>query len=217
VIFSAVSGAIGTGAAVTIAAATPAAGGSSSIGSALGRAINFLSPEQYKASIAYKDRGIGEEESWVLAREPELAEYLERAAKHGEIGALSSWVVNDLGPRLREGDVKLEPAQLARLVKLVSTGQLSRNQAKTVLEKALETGEDPGQIVEREGLRQVSDAGALEPVVNAVIAANPDKVAAFKSGRVGLMGFFVGQVMQQTRGTANPQLVQEIVKRALES
>jgi glutaminyl-tRNA synthetase len=176
-----------------------------------------LTHEQQTLLESFTQRGVSEAEALVLAREPKLTAYLENAARHGEIGALSSWVVNDLGPRLREGDVKLEPAQLARLVKLVSTGQLSRNQAKTVLEKALETGEDPGQIVEREGLRQVSDAGALEPVVNAVIAANPDKVAAFKSGRVGLMGFFVGQVMQQTRGTANPQLVQEIVKRALES
>ncbi len=176
-----------------------------------------LSPEERERLEAFTGRGVSEAEAIVLAREPRLARYLEQAAEHGEIAALSSWVVNDLGPRLREGDVKLEPVHLARLVKLVSDGQLSRHQAKTVLERALETGEDPNQIVEREGLRQVSDAGTLEPVVNAVIAANPDKVAAFKSGKTGLMGFFVGQVMKQTNNTANPQLAQEIVKRVLES
>ena len=176
-----------------------------------------LTPEQKSDLETFTKRGVSQAEALVLAREPKLAAYLENAAQHGEIGALSSWVVNDLGPRLREGDVKLEPPQLAGLVELVSNGQLSRNQAKTVLEKALETGEDPSQIVEREGLRQVSDANTLEPVVNAVMTANPDKVAAFRSGKTGLMGFFVGQVMKQTNNTANPQLVQEIVKRTLES
>jgi glutaminyl-tRNA synthetase len=176
-----------------------------------------ISAEERARLESFTQRGVSEAEALVLAREPRLARYLENAARHGDVATLSSWVVNDLGPRLREGDVRLEPVQLARLVKLVSTGQLSRNQAKTVLTRAIETGENPSQIVEREGLRQVSDAGTLEPVVNAVIAANPDRVAAFRSGKTGLMGFFVGQVMKQTNNEANPQLVQEIVRRVLES
>ncbi len=164
----------------------------------------------------YTDSGVSENEGQVLAREPKLAAYLEEAAQHGDIAALSSWVVNDLGTPLREGDVKVSPVQLAALVKMVQDGALSRNQAKTVLEKALLTGEDPAVIVEREGLKQVSDAGTLELAVNGVIAANPQKLAEYRAGRKGLLGFFVGQVMQATKGQGNPQLVQEIVKRKLE-
>ena len=161
-------------------------------------------------------RGLNDSEALVVAREPRLAAYLEEAAQHGDIAALSSWVVNDLGTVLREGEIKLAPANLAVLVKLVQDGALSRNQAKTVLEKALSTGEDPAVIVEREGLKQVSDAGALEPIVDGVIAANPQKLEEYRAGRKGLLGFFVGQVMLATKGQGNPQLVQEIVKRKLE-
>lgn len=155
-------------------------------------------------------------DAWVLASEPVLSSYFEEALKHrNNPQEIANWVVNDLGTPLREGDVKLEPVQLAQLVKLVQDGALSRNQAKTVLEKALETGDDPAVIVERESLKQVSDAGTLEPVVDSVIAANLQKLAEYRAGRKGLLGFFVGQVMQATKGQGNPQLVQEIVKRKL--
>jgi glutaminyl-tRNA synthetase len=176
-----------------------------------------LSLEQFEVASKLATRGVTASDASVLAREPKLAAYLEEAAQHGDIAALSSWVVNDLGTPLREGDVKISPAQLAALVKLVQDGALSRNQAKTVLEKALLTGDDPAVIVERDGLKQVSDAGALEPVVDGVIAANPQKLEEYRSGRKGLLGFFVGQVMQATKGQGNPQLVQEIVKRKLEA
>ncbi len=177
---------------------------------------NSLDGIQQTTFNSLVSRGISDSDSGVLAKEPRLAAYLEEAAQHGDIAALSSWVVNDLGTALREGEIKLSPANLAALVKLVQDGALSRNQAKTVLEKALSMGEDPAAIVEREGLKQVSDAGALEPVVDGVIAANPQKLEEYRAGRKGLLGFFVGQVMQATKGQGNPQLVQEIVKRKLE-
>jgi glutaminyl-tRNA synthetase len=173
--------------------------------------------EELKIAAHWNGLGVNGEEAWIIAKEPKLAAYLEEAAKHGAIAALSSWVVNDLGTPLRDGDVKVSPVQLAALVKLVQDGALSRNQAKTVLEKALSTGDDPAVIVEREGLKQVSDAGTLELAVDGVIAANPQKLAEYRAGRKGLLGFFVGQVMQATKGQGNPQLVQEIVKRKLEA
>jgi glutaminyl-tRNA synthetase len=175
-----------------------------------------MTPEQAEIAERYVKSGVTESESLVLAKEPKLVVYLEEAVQHGDIAALSSWVVNDLGTPLREGDVKVSPAELAALVKLVQDGALSRNQAKTVLEKALLTGDNPAVIVEREGLKQVSDAGTLELAVDGVIAANPQKLEEYRAGRKGLLGFFVGQVMQATKGQGNPQLVQEIVKRKLE-
>lgn len=84
-----------------------------------------------------------------------------------------------------------------------------------MLAQAQESGADPVEIVEAKGLRQVSEAGALEPILDRLIAENPDKVVAYRSGKTGLMGFFVGQVMRETQGQANPQLVQELVAKKL--
>ena len=87
--------------------------------------------------------------------------------------------------------------------------------AKTVFEEMVKTGQDPKAIVEAKGLVQVSDAGELEAVVTRVLAAAPDEVAAYRQGKTKLMGFFVGQVMRETRGQANPKLVNEILQRML--
>ncbi|NJK45242.1 MAG: hypothetical protein HC933_14070, partial [Pleurocapsa sp. SU_196_0] len=91
-----------------------------------------------------------------------------------------------------------------------------RNMAKTVLERALETGESPLEIVERDGLKQVSDSSTLEPLVEEVLRANPDKLEAYRGGRTGLLGFFVGEVMKRSKGAGNPQVVGGLVKRKLE-
>ena len=174
-----------------------------------------LSPEQQAALEALVKEGVSESEARVLAREDALAAYLRDAAQHGEIASLSSWVVNDLGPRLREGPIKLEPAGLAALVALVQSGEITRATAKDVLAEALETGASPSDIVAAKGLRQVSDAGALEAIMDRLMLENSDKVDAYRAGRTGLAGFFVGQVRQATNGTANPQVVQDVVSRKL--
>jgi glutaminyl-tRNA synthetase len=174
-----------------------------------------LSAEQQEKLERLKSEGVGEAEALVLAREPRLEAYLTEAAKNGEIGALASWVVNDLGPAIREEQVRVAPAGLAGLIRLLQEGSINTRIAKDVLAEAQQSGEDPVTIVERRGLRQLSDAGALEPLVERVLAANPDKVAAYRSGKTGLMGFFVGQVMRETQGQANPQLLQELLSRKL--
>jgi glutaminyl-tRNA synthetase len=151
----------------------------------------------------------------VLAREPRLEAYLGQAAKYAEVGALAPWVVHDLGPLIREEQLRVSPAGLAALVRLLQEGSINTRIAKDVLAEAQQGGEDPVAIVERRGLRQLSDAGALELLVERVMAANPDKVAAYRSGKTGLMGFFVGQVMRETQGQANPRLLQELLSRKL--
>ncbi len=174
-----------------------------------------LTTEQQTTHAHLLALGVGEAEIRVLVREPRLAAYLEDAATHGDAAAIAIWVVNDLGPDIRAGDVKVYPAQLAALVGLLLKGTINSRIAKDVLAEALETGADPVEIVERKGLRQVSDTGAIEPIVNRLIAENPDKVRAYRTGKTALAGFFVGQVMRETQGRANPQVVQDLLARKL--
>ncbi len=178
-----------------------------------------LTPEQQIKLEQYLKLEIGESEARVLVREPKLSSFLDASFQSGvNASTLSNWVVNELGTHLRETDSpRVSPAQLGELVKLISDGTISNRIAKTVLEKTIETGVDPLEIIARDGLKQVSDSGALAVIVDAIMTANPDKVAAYKSGRTGLLGFFVGQVMAQTKGAGNPQMVQELVKQKLEA
>ena len=174
-----------------------------------------LTPEQQAKLDALKAQGVGEADALVLAREPQLESFLIEAAKQAPIADLASWVVNDLGSAIRSGEAKVSPAGLAGLVKLLADQTINTRIAKDVLSEALETGENPAEIVSKKGLKQLSDAGAIEPIIERLMSENADKVAAYRGGRTGLLSFFVGQVMRETKGQANPQLVQELVTRKL--
>jgi len=121
--------------------------------------------------------------------------------------------LNRLGMEIAESPVS--PAQGAELLALLADGTLSGPLARQVFEVMLETREDPGAIAEARGLKQVSDAGALERTIGDVMAANPDKVAEYRSGKEKLFGFFVGQVMKTSGGKANPAMVNDLLKKAL--
>jgi len=132
----------------------------------------------------------------------------------------SNWVTSELfGALNRLGrtieDSPVAPEQAAELLALTADGTLSGTLAKQVFEIMLETGEGAAAIVEARGLRQTSDTGAIEAAIAAVIAANPDKVAEYRAGKDKLFGFFVGQVMKAMAGKANPQVVNELLKKAL--
>jgi aspartyl-tRNA(Asn)/glutamyl-tRNA(Gln) amidotransferase subunit B len=132
----------------------------------------------------------------------------------------SNWLISDLFGalnRLGKGieDSPVTPAQGAELLRLVADGTLSGTLAKQVFEIMLETGEDPARIVEERGLRQTSDTGAIEKVIADVLAANEDKVGEYRSGKDKLFGFFVGQTMKAMAGKANPQVVNELLRKAL--
>jgi aspartyl-tRNA(Asn)/glutamyl-tRNA(Gln) amidotransferase subunit B len=109
----------------------------------------------------------------------------------------------------------VSPEALGGLLDLVADGTISGRTAKDVFVEMLATGQPAAAIVEAKGLRQVSDAGALEAAIAEVIAANPDKVAAYRSGKDKLFGFFVGQVMKSTGGKANPGVVNDLLKKKL--
>jgi glutaminyl-tRNA synthetase len=174
-----------------------------------------LSAEEKIILEQFKSKGVSENEASVLAREPKLAAYLEAAAQHAPITALSSWVVNDLGGLLREGEIKVTPAGLAGLVRLITDGSITRRIAQDVLAESHETGADPSELVAQKGLKVVSDTGELEAILEGLMTQYADKVAAYRAGRTGMAGFFVGQVMQATKGAGNPQVVQELVARKL--
>lgn len=174
-----------------------------------------LTFEQIADFERFKASGVSETEARVLAREPKLAAYLELAANTGHIPTLASWVVNDLGGAVREDRNRVTPEGLAALLKMLEDGAITARIAKDVLARAQDSGEDPAEIVERSGLRAVSDRATLERLIDDVLAQNPDKVAAYQAGRSGLLGFFTGQVMRATNGQADPQRLGELLARKL--
>jgi aspartyl-tRNA(Asn)/glutamyl-tRNA(Gln) amidotransferase subunit B len=105
---------------------------------------------------------------------------------------------------------------LAQLLVLIDKGTISGKIAKTVFEEMAQSGKPPKVIVEEKGLVQITDSGVIETAVAEVIASHPQEVSAYRGGKTKLLGFFVGQIMKQTRGKANPKLVNELLKKALE-
>ncbi len=159
----------------------------------------------------------------VLTASQDVADYFEAVAKHADNPkAASNWVMTEVLRKLK-GDprklveIALKPAQLAELIRLVDAGTISGKIGKDVFERIWDSGERPQAIVEREGLQQVSDAGAIEAMIADVLAASPDQVGSYKAGKASTLGWFVGQVMKRMSGKANPQLVNALVKKALES
>ncbi len=122
-------------------------------------------------------------------------------------------MINDLG--VNAAELKLTPVYLAEIIKLVDANTINTSTGKSLLVKVQESGRAPGEIVQSEGLAQVSDDSAIRAVVQAVLEANPKEVQAFKSGKTTLMGWFVGQVMRQMRGKADPNLARDILERLL--
>ena len=132
----------------------------------------------------------------------------------------SNWLISELFGALNKAGLELDtspvtPEKGAELLALVADGTISGSIAKQVLELMLETGDGAAEIVEREGLKQTSDTGAIEAVIAKVLADNEDKVADYKGGKDKLFGFFVGQTMKAMQGKANPQVVNELLKKAL--
>ena len=109
----------------------------------------------------------------------------------------------------------LTPARAAELVKLLAEDAISSKQAKQVFSAIMDEDKDPSVIVEERGMKQVSDTGAIEAVVDAIIAANPDEVARYKEGNTKVIGFFVGQCMKEMRGQGNPKIINQLLAKKL--
>jgi aspartyl-tRNA(Asn)/glutamyl-tRNA(Gln) amidotransferase subunit B len=171
------------------------------------------------------DYGLSAYDSSILVAERETADFFEDAVKHGglkrDAKAVANWLMGDFAAQANaQGvtvkDAGLSPASLAALVDLIGEGVISGKIAKDLLVKlfADDRGADPRALVETYGLRQVTDTGAIDSAVDAVIAANPDKAEQAKA-KPGMLGWFVGQVMKSTGGKANPQAVSDALKKRL--
>jgi aspartyl-tRNA(Asn)/glutamyl-tRNA(Gln) amidotransferase subunit B len=175
-------------------------------------------PDEKKTRFI-RDYKLSAYDAGVLVAERESADFFEAVTKGRDGKTAANWVINELFGRLnKEGlDVGASPVsakQLGAILDLIASNAISGKIAKDVFEIAWSEGGDPAEIVEKRGLRQVTDTGAIEKAVDAVIAANPDKVEQVKA-KPAALGWFVGQVMKSTGGKANPQAVNELLKKKL--
>jgi len=166
--------------------------------------------------------GISQAEAEVLSDTLEFAEFYDACAKAStDPKAVANWLTGEFlrlvnATGIAIADTKIAPDALGELLDLIDKGTINRNIAKTVFEEMFSTGKSAAQIVKTQGLEQVTDTGAIEAAVDAVIAAHPKEVERFKGGEDKLISFFVGQVMRETKGKANPAVVNEMLKGKLE-
>ncbi len=166
--------------------------------------------------------GLDQSDALVATRTPEFADYFETSAKSaGSAKTVLNWMVGDVTHRLKRDGLGLrespvEAADLGELIRLLDDGAISGKMAKGVFDRMYETGKSPRTIVREQNLSQISDRSELETIVSGILESHVDAVERYRNGKQGLLGFFVGQVMRQTRGQANPKLVNELLRRMLD-
>ena len=159
-------------------------------------------------------------EATILVSDNETSNYFENVIKKSDVKLATNWIIGELFAALNEKNLEITESpisagNLSKLINLIKDGTISGKIAKTVFENMMEGDKDPKKIVEEKGLKQESDPKALEALIDKVIDDNREKATEYKSGKVKLFGFFVGQVMKVSAGKANPQLVNEILKKKL--
>jgi len=180
-------------------------------------------PELPDAKVArfLRDYGITPYDAGVLTATRALADYFEAAVKAGAPAkAAANWISVELLRRLNDAgkdiaDCPVDPAALAELLAKVEKGEITAASGKKVFATMFETGKRAAEIIAAEGLAQITDTSAIEKIAREIVAKNADNAAKYRAGNEGVFKFFVGQVMRETRGQANPQIVNEIVKRVL--
>ena len=176
-------------------------------------------PDDKKRRLVDK-LGLSGYDADVLVAERATAEYFEAAAEGQDAKTVANWVTSDLFGYLNKEDLDIADSpvaakQLGALVGLISDGTISGRIARDVFTEMCATSKDPAVVVEEKGLKQISDSGELEGIVDEAIAKGPAQVEQYKSGNEKIIGWFVGQVMQATKGEANPQMVNEILRKKL--
>ena len=168
-----------------------------------------------------KDYGLDEETADRLSLEKSVAKfYDESVANHNNPKTIANWLGTELFGRLNKEGISMSecpvsPENLALLVRTIDEGTISGKIAKSVFDEMFKTGANPESIIENKGLKQITDTGAIEAEINAVLDENPGQVAEYLSGKDKVIGFFVGQIMKRTQGKANPKLVNEELIKAL--
>jgi aspartyl-tRNA(Asn)/glutamyl-tRNA(Gln) amidotransferase subunit B len=165
--------------------------------------------------------GLREYDAQVLTLTRAMGDYFEKAAAAGgDARAAANWVMGELSGLLKQNgleitDSPVSPENLGALIALIASGKISGKLAKEIFPKMFSSGDAPEAILEREGLEQISDEGELAKIIDDVIAASPKQVEQYRSGKMAVAGFFVGQVMKATRGQADPAAVNRMLKERL--
>lgn len=187
------------------------------------KAIKASLPElpDLKRERFVSDYGLTEYDADLLTAEKATADWFEMAVRAGgSAKAVANWMMGDLVKLLNEDNRSIEesplsPLQLADMIKLIDNGTISGKIAKTVFEEMYKTGMTAEEIVKEKGLVQISDTGAIEKAVDEVVARHTQEAERFRAGDEKLLGFFVGQVMKMTKGKANPQILNDLLKKKL--
>ena len=170
----------------------------------------------------YMDLGLSEYDANVIVEQMGLALFFDEVLKLGATPKIAvNFIMGEIAAYLKEEhieitDTKLTPDNLAELIGLIEKATISNNIGKQIILDMMKDGKKASQIVEEKGLSQISDTGAIKEIVQKVIDANPNQVEAYRGGKVQLLGFFVGQVMKETKGRANPKTVNELIRGFLE-
>jgi aspartyl-tRNA(Asn)/glutamyl-tRNA(Gln) amidotransferase subunit B len=165
--------------------------------------------------------GLSEYDAGIITGSRALADFFDQVvAEYNEPKTVANWIMGEFlrllnANNLEVAESKVKPRSLAALLKAQAEGTISGKMAKTVFEEMFETGKEPETIIKEKGMVQISDEGALAAVVEKVIAANPQSVEDYKAGKEKAIGFLVGQVMKETKGQANPGLVNKLLKDKL--
>ena len=159
-------------------------------------------------------------EANILVSDIDISNYFEEVIKKSDIKLSTNWITGELFALLNEKNLEISQSpisakNLSKLINLIKEGIISGKIAKSVFEIMSEDDKDPQKIIEEKGLKQQSDPKELEKLINKIINTNQDKVKEYLSGKDKLFGYFVGQVMKDSEGKANPQLVNEILKKKL--
>ena len=176
-------------------------------------------PDAKKARFM-ADWGLSPYDAAILVEEQETAAFYEKVADGRDPKLAANWMITELFGNLNKAgkdlsDSPVDEAKLGGLIDLISDNTISGRIAKDVFAEMFESGKDAPTIVEEKGLRQVTDTGAIEELIDSVMASQAEKVAEYRSGKDKLFGFFVGQVMKQSQGKANPAMVNELLKKKL--
>jgi aspartyl-tRNA(Asn)/glutamyl-tRNA(Gln) amidotransferase subunit B len=168
-----------------------------------------------------REYGLSAYDAAVITEERETAAFYEAASTGRDRKLVANWMTVELFGALNKsgqtlGDCKISPDGLGGLVGLIEDGTISGKIAKDVFADMFESGKDAATVVEEKGLKQVSDSGAIEAMIDEVIAGNADKVAEYRGGKDKLFGFFVGQVMKASQGQANPGMVNRLLRAKLD-
>jgi len=178
-------------------------------------------PDQKKIRFI-DDYGLSPYDASVLVAERETAEFYETAAKGRDAKLAANWVMSELFGRLNKADTAIAASPvsaeaLGGLIDLIADDTISGRIAKDVFNEMFETGKDATSIVEEKGLKQITDTGEIEGIIDTIIADSPDNVAQYQGGNMKVIGWFVGQVMKASQGKANPKLVNELLRTKLDA